>query len=89
MSWAADVIFRYMVHPTGRTSHEWIIGHRCDQPVAGFAEKIYFKSTTDKNQRNQMHAEWCTGYFVGANGKTTEYLVAKEMELSHVQPSVD
>ena len=23
-----------------------------------------------------MNTEWCTGYFVGVNGKTTEYLVA-------------
>ena len=43
VSWVADVIFRYKVHSTGRTSHEWVTGHRCDQPVAGFAEKIHFK----------------------------------------------
>ena len=36
VSWAADVIFRYKVHSSGRTSHEWITGHRCEQLVAGF-----------------------------------------------------
>ena len=76
VSWAADVIFRYKVHSSGRASHEWIIGHRCDQPVVGFAENNMFKFTTDKNLRNMMNTEWCNGYFVGVNGKTTEYLVA-------------
>ena len=76
VSWSADVVFRYKVHSNGRTSHEWITGHRCNQPVAGFAEKINFKFTTDKNHRNKMNSEWSTGFFVGINGKTTEYLVA-------------
>ena len=39
VSWAADILSRYKVHSTGRTSHEWITGHRCDQPVAGFERK--------------------------------------------------
>ena len=78
VSWAADEIFRYNVHPTGRTSHEWVTGHRCDQPVAGFAEKVNFKFTTDKIPGNKMNTEWSTGFFVGINGKTTEYLVATE-----------
>ena len=78
VSWAADVVFRYKVHSNGRTSHEWITGHRCTQPVAGFAENINFKFTTDKNHRNKMNSEWSTGFFVGINGKTTEYLVANE-----------
>ena len=29
-----------------------------------------------KNHRNKMNTEWSIGYFVGINGKTTEYLVA-------------
>ena len=72
VSWAAGVIFRYKVHSTGRTSYEWVTGHRCDQPVAGLAEKFNFKSTTDRNHRNELHTKWSTGFFVGINGKTTE-----------------
>ena len=78
VSWAADVIFTYKMQSTGRTSNERVTGHRCDQPVIGFAEKINFKFTTDKNHRNNMSTEWSTGFFVGINGKTTEYLVATE-----------
>jgi len=68
MSWlvslAADVILKYKVHSSGRTSFEWVTGHRCNQPVAGFAEKIHFKFTTDKNHRNNMNTEWSTGYLI-------------------------
>ena len=75
-SWAADVIFRYKVHSTGRTSHEWVTGQRYDQPVAGLAEKIHFTFTTDKNHRHNTNTEWSTGYFDGIYGKTTGYLAA-------------
>ena len=61
VSWAADVIFRYKVHSTGRTNHEQITSHRCDQPVARFAKNINCKFTTDKKRRNKMNTEWCTG----------------------------
>ena len=73
-----DFQVQYKIHSTGRTSHEWVTGHRCNQPVAGFAEKIHFKFTTDKNHRNKMNTEWSTGFFVGISGKQTEYLVATE-----------
>ena len=70
--WAADIISRYKVHSTARTSPEWITGHRCDLPVAGFAEKVNFKFTTDKNHRNKMNTEWSTGFFVGIDGTAAE-----------------
>ena len=57
VTWDADVISRYKVQSTGRTSHECIIGHRCDQPIAGLAEHFHFKCTTDKNHRNKMDSE--------------------------------
>ena len=72
VSWAADVICKYKVHSTGAASYEWVTGHRCNQPVVGFVEKIYFEFTTDKNHRHNMNTEWSTGYFVGINEKTTE-----------------
>ena len=78
VSWAADVIFRSKIQSNGKTSYESITGHRCGQEVAGFAEKVHFKFTTDKNNRQKMNTEWSTGYFVGVNGKTTEYLIATE-----------
>ena len=36
-----------------------------------------FKYTTDKTRRNKMETEWDTGYFVGINSRTIEYVVAK------------
>ena len=60
VSWAADVIFRYIVHSTGIPTHAWITGCRCDPPVVGFAERIHFKFTTNKNCINKMNTEWFT-----------------------------
>ena len=78
VTWSADLISRYQVHATGRTSHDWITGHRCDRPIAGFAEKIHCKFTTDKNHRNKMITEWNTGFFICIDGRNTEYLVATQ-----------
>jgi len=36
-----------------------------------------FKYTTDKTRRHKMETEWDTGYFIGINSRTTEYLIAK------------
>ena len=76
VSWAEDVNLRYKVHATGRKSHEWVTGHRCEQPVAGFAEKTHFKITTKKNHMHKMNSEWSTGYFLGRSENTAEYVVA-------------
>ena len=53
-------------------------GHRCKLDMCNFAEKVMFKFNTDKNKRNKMESEWGTGFFVGANSRTDEYIIAKE-----------
>ena len=77
-TWSAVLISRYKVHAAGRTSHAWITGHRCDQPIAGFAKHIHFKFTTNKNHQDKMNTEWSTGFFISINGRTTESLVATQ-----------
>ena len=47
------------------------------QAITAFGEKVMFKYTTDKTRRNKMETEWDTGYFIGINSRTTEYLIAK------------
>ena len=76
VAWAADVLNRYRVRSSGRTSYETISGHKGLQAIAMFGEKVMFKHTTDKAKRNKMESEWDTGYFVGINSRTTEYLVS-------------
>ena len=60
VSWSADVLTRYKVHGTGRTSYEHVTGHKGLQAMAAFGEKVMFKYTTDKNRRNKMETEWGT-----------------------------
>ena len=56
-------------------------GHKGLQAIAAFGEKVMFKYTTDKTKRNKMDSEWDTGYFVGINSRTSEYLIAKGAEV--------
>ena len=53
-------------------------GHRCKKTVCGFAEKVHFKVTTDKNRKNKMDTEWDVGFYLGTNPRTAEYLVHNE-----------
>ena len=56
-----------MVHGTQmRSASGWI------------RRKIHFNLTTDKNHMHKINTECSTGFFIGINGKTTEYLVATE-----------
>lgn len=87
VAWGADVLTRYKVQSTGRTSYEHTTGHQGLQPIAAFGEKVMLKYTTDKNKRTKMESEWDMGYFVGINPKTTEYLIAKDTGISRVRPS--
>ena len=62
MSWlihfTSDVLNRYKIHPNGRTNFEMATGHRFKQATCGFAEKVHYKFTTDKNRRNKMETDW-------------------------------
>ena len=76
-AWSADVTNRYKIRSSGRTSYEHIAGHRGLQAITAFGEKVIFKYTIDKTRRNKMETEWGTGYFIGINSRTIEYLIAK------------
>ena len=77
VAWSADVINRYKTRSSGQTSYEHITGHRGLQAIAALGEKVMVKYTTDRTRRNKTETEWGTGYFVGINSRTTEYLLAK------------
>ena len=77
VAWSADVISRYQIMSSGRTSYEHITGHRGLQAIAASGETVMFKYTADKTRRNKMETEWDTGYCVGITSRTTEDLIVK------------
>ena len=77
VAWSADVINRYKIRSSGRTSYDHIAGHKRVQAIAAFGEKVMLKCTTDKIKRDKMETEWDTGYVIGINTRTAEYLIAK------------
>ena len=73
--WASELIGKFTVRPNGRTAYEDITGHKCKHPVVMFAETIHFKMPIDKSKRNKAESDWQTGFFVGVNSGSTEFLV--------------
>ena len=61
VAWAAEVLTRYKVQSSGRTSYEYMTGHQGLQPIAAIGERIMYKYTTDKNNRDKMESEWDNG----------------------------
>ena len=78
VSFTSDVLNRCKVHPNGRTNYEMTTGHRYKQATCGFAEKVHFKISTDKNRRNKMETDWGIGYYLGSSSRTTEHLIGTE-----------
>ena len=82
MSWlinlAGDVLCRCKIHDNGRTHYEVVTGHRYKQPTCGFAEKVHFKITTDKNNKSNMESDRGIGHYLGMNGSTLEHLIGTQ-----------
>ena len=74
VAWSADVINRYKIRSSGRTSYEHITGHRGLQAITVFGERVMFKYITNKTRRNKMETEWDTGYFIGIKSRMTEQI---------------
>ena len=75
IGWTSEVMCKYKIHSDGRTSYELSTGHRFKMSVCGFAEKVHFKTATDKNHRNKLDTDWNVGYFLGTTERSNEYLV--------------
>ena len=58
--------------------------HRFKQATCGFAEKVHYKFTTDKNRRHQMETDWGIGYVLGSNSCTAEHLIGTEQGIVKV-----
>ena len=80
----SDVLNRYKIHPNGRTNFEITIGHRVKQATCGFAEKVHYTCTTDKNRRNKMETDWGILYHQGSNSRIAEHLIGTEQGIDKV-----
>ena len=75
ITWAGEVLCKFKVQNSGRTTHEMATGHKCSHLIVGFGEKVHFKVTTDIKNRNKMETEWGIGYFLGVMDRNTQYVV--------------
>ena len=75
-TWAGEVLSKFKVQSTGRTTHEMATGHKCNHLIVGFGEKVHFKVTTDVKNRNKMDCERGIGYFLGVMDRNTQYVIS-------------
>ena len=74
VTWAADVINKFCIQPSGRTAFELMTNHKCRHLIVGFGEKVYFQhSKTLKNEYRKG-----VGVFLGVNDRCNTYLVATD-----------
>ena len=54
-TWSAEVINKFRVRESGRTSYELMTGHRCKHVIVGFGEKVFFQHT--KSNKDEYRKE--------------------------------
>ena len=67
---------RYLVGADGLTAHERRRGRRCEQPLAMFGEKVWFKelrSGTDR--KDKFLSEWREGIWLGHSRCSNEHVL--------------
>lgn len=88
VSWASEVLNKYKVRDSGRTSYEIITGHRTKHVVVGFGEKIFFQhSSVDKSGFRRD-----VGIFLGMSERNNTFLVGNQHGVygsSHIMRMVD
>ena len=43
VTWSAEVINKFRIQPSGRTSYELMTSHRCNHVIVGFGEQVFFQ----------------------------------------------
>ena len=63
--WAAQIIYRYAIRHHGRTSYEYVTGHKTKAPITTFGEKILWRKRRHSAELNKHDSEWSEGIFIG------------------------
>ena len=81
-TWASEVINKFHVQSSGRTTYELMTGHRCKHLVIGFGEKVWFRLAKDSKDKHDYDSDWDEGYFLGVITHTTEMLIGNSSGIS-------
>ena len=76
-TWSSEVVNKYHVQQSGRTTYELMTGHRCKHPVFGFTEKVWLKLA--RGDKHDYDSDWDEGYFLGVITHTTDMLICNSI----------
>ena len=75
-TWTSEVMNKFQLHESGRTTYELMTGHRCKHLIVGFGEKVWFKLA--RGDKHDFDTDWDEGYFLGVITHTTEFLIGNK-----------
>ena len=73
--WAAGILSRFRVRPSGRTPYETTTGHKSKVPIACFGEHILWQSKRVLGDIGKAESEWYDGIYLGMSGSSSYTLV--------------
>ena len=72
-TWTSEVMNKFQIQESGRTTYELMTGHRCKHLVIGFGEKVWFRLA--RGDKHDFDTDWDEGYFLGVITHTTDLLI--------------
>ena len=73
---AGQLITRYQIRDTGKTSYRMIKGYDSVIPVAEFGELVHFKPLKTKDVPGKFEDRWVEGVYLGSELKSCENIVS-------------
>ena len=73
--WAAGLLNRVAVRHHGRTTHEFITGHKMKLPVAIFGETLLWRRKRETSELGKHDPEYTEGIFLGMSGTSAEIVL--------------
>ena len=73
--WSAGLLNRVAVRHHGRTTHEYIIGHKMKLPVASFGETLLWRKKRETSDLGKHDVEYTEGIFLGMSGTSAEIVL--------------
>ena len=73
--WSAGLLNRVMVRPHGRTTHEYITGHKMKLLVACFGETMLWRRKRETSDLGKHDPEYTEGIFLGMSGTSAEIVL--------------
>ena len=73
--WSAGLINRVAVRHHGRTTHEYVTGHKMKLPIACFGETLLWRRRRVASELGKHDVEYTEGIFLGMSGTSAELVI--------------